>query len=50
LPEPPPWEAVEHSSTRRLEGRLNRTAAARGSSPARTPARTRQLGLFSRHG
>jgi hypothetical protein len=46
LPEPPPWEVVEHSSTRCLEGRLNRTAAARGSGPART----RQLGLFSRHG
>jgi hypothetical protein len=49
LPEPPPWEDVEHLSTRRFEGRLNRTAAARGSSPPRTPARMRQLGLFSRH-
>jgi len=49
LPEPPPWESVEHSLTRRLEGRLSRTAAARGSSPPGTPARMRQLGLFSRH-
>ncbi|HWD72898.1 MAG TPA: hypothetical protein VG779_10250 [Actinomycetota bacterium] len=49
LPEPPPWEVVEHSSTRRFEGRLNRTAAARASGPPRTPARMRQLGLFSRH-
>jgi hypothetical protein len=49
LPEPPPWEVVEHSSTRRLEGRLGRTAAARGASPPPTPARMRQLGLFSRH-
>jgi len=49
LPEPPPWEVVEHSLTRRLEGRLSRTAAARGSSPPGAPARMRQLGLFSRH-
>jgi hypothetical protein len=49
LPEPPPWEVAEHSPPRRFEGRLNRTAAARGASPPRTPARMRQLGLFSRH-
>jgi hypothetical protein len=49
LPEPPPWEVGERPSTRRLEGRLGRTAAARGASRPGTPARMRQLGLFSRH-
>ena len=49
LPEPPPWEVVEHSLTRRPELRLSRTAAARRSRPPGTPARMRQLGLFSRH-
>ena len=48
LPEPPPWEAVEHSSIRHREGRLG-TAAARGSFPPGTPAHMRQLGLFPRH-
>jgi len=48
LPEPPPWEAVEHSLTRHREGRLG-TAAARGSFPPGTPAHMRQLGLFPRH-
>ena len=48
LPEPPPWELVEHSLTRRHDGRF-RTAAARGSFPPGMPARMRQLGLFPRH-
>lgn len=45
LPEPAPWEIGERPSTRRL----GRTAAARGASRPGTPARMRQLGLFSRH-